>query len=377
MLSRHRCTLTVIALGLLACQISMLNADVIDSQQHRFNVEVITGDLEHPWGLAFLPAGDMLVTERAGRLRRIEGGSLRPTPIAGLPKIQEKGQGGLLGIALHPDYAQNRWLYLAYAAGSWGSYNTEVLRGRFDGSQLNEVQTIFKATPKSRGGRHFGSRLVFGRDRMLYISLGDRGERSSAQDLSDHRGTLIRVRDDGSAPPDNPFVGQAKARPEIYTYGNRNMQGMTLHPVTGAVWTHEHGPQGGDEINIMQAGVNYGWPVITYGANYGLGTQIGEGTHKEGMAQPIYKWVPSIAPSGMTFYTGAAFPNWQGDLFVGSLKFGLLVRLEVQGEQVVSEERMLDRRYGRIRDVVQGPDGYLYLLTDDRDGQVLRLTPAS
>ncbi|ETX04940.1 MAG: hypothetical protein ETSY2_25885, partial [Candidatus Entotheonella gemina] len=304
-------------------------------------------------------------------------GSLLPAPIAGLPEMKEKGQGGLMGIALHPGFAQNRWLYLAYAAGSWGSYSTEVLRGRFDGSQLNEVQTIFKAIPKTRGGRHFGSRLVFGRDQTLYISLGDRGARDAAQDVSDHRGTLIRVHADGSVPSDNPFAGHAKARPEIYTYGNRNMQGMTIHPISGVIWTHEHGPQGGDEVNIMRAGVNYGWPVITYGVNYGLSTQIGEGTHKEGMAQPIHKWVPSIAPSGTTFYTGEVFPNWKGNLFVGSLKFGLLVRLEVEGEQVVSEERMLDGRYGRIRDVVQGPDGYLYLLTDDRDGQLLRLTPAS
>ncbi|WP_143308610.1 PQQ-dependent sugar dehydrogenase, partial [Candidatus Entotheonella palauensis] len=311
------------------------------------------------------------------RMLPIKDGSLLPAPIAGLPEMKEKGQGGLMGIALHPGFAQNRWLYLAYAAGSWGSYSTEVLRGRFDGSQLNEVQTIFKAIPKTRGGRHFGSRLVFGRDQTLYISLGDRGARDAAQDVSDHRGTLIRVHADGSVPSDNPFAGHAKARPEIYTYGNRNMQGMTIHPISGVIWTHEHGPQGGDEVNIMRAGVNYGWPVITYGVNYGLSTQIGEGTHKEGMAQPIHKWVPSIAPSGTTFYTGEVFPNWKGNLFVGSLKFGLLVRLEVEGEQVVSEERMLDGRYGRIRDVVQGPDGYLYLLTDDRDGQLLRLTPAS
>lgn len=377
MWSRYRFQLSIGMLSLLVCPLSMLHADIIQSQQHTFNVEVVTSGLQRPWGLAFLPSGDILVTERAGRLRRIEGSVLLKIPIAGLPKVQEKGQGGLMGLALHPDFAQNRWLYLAYAAGSWGKYGTEVVRARFDGLQLSEVETIFKATPKASGGRHFGSRLVFGRDGTLYISLGDRGERSSAQDLSDHRGTLIRVNADGSVPPDNPFIDQPKARPEIYTYGNRNMQGMTLHPVSGEVWTHEHGPQGGDEVNIMRTGVNYGWPVITYGANYGQGTQIGEGTHKAGMAQPVYKWVPSIAPSGMTFYTGDAFPKWKGNLFVGSLKFGLLVRLEVQGDQVVSEERMLDYRYGRIRDVVQGPDGDLYLLTDDRDGKLLKLTPAS
>ncbi len=377
MLPRYMFKLTLGMLGLLACHTSILHADVIQSQKHRFNVEVVTGELQHPWGLAFLPGGDILVTERGGRLRRIEGGKLLETPIAGLPNIQERGQGGLMGIALHPDFDQNRWLYLAYAAKGRGGHSTEVLRGQLNGSQLNDVQTIFKAIPKSRGGRHFGSRLVFGRDNTLYISLGDRGARPSAQDLSDHRGALIRVNADGSVPPDNPFTGSPNVQPEIYTYGNRNMQGMALHPVSGVIWTHEHGPQGGDEVNIMRAGVNYGWPVITYGVNYGSGTPIGEGTHKEGMAQPIHKWVPSIAPSGMAFYSGDAFPDWKGDLFVGSLKFGLLVRLDVQGEQVTSEERMLDGRYGRIRDVVQGPDGYLYLLTDHRDGQLLRLTPAS
>ncbi len=369
--------LTLSILGLLVCCLSLSHADVIPSQKHAFNVEIITETLRRPWGLAFLPGGDMLVTERVGSLRRIERGQLVEAPISGLPKIVEKGQGGLMGIALHPDFEKNRWLYLSYAGKGKGGFGTEVLRGRLDGSQLNDVQVIFKALPKSKGGRHFGSRLVFGRDRTLYISLGDRGQRPSAQDLSDHRGSLIRVNDDGSTPPDNPFVGKSKVRPEIYTYGNRNMQGMALNPASGAIWTHEHGPQGGDEVNVMKPGVNYGWPVITYGANYGFGTQIGEGTHKDGMAQPVHKWVPSIAPSGMTFYTGEAFPSWRGNLFVGSLKFGLLVRLEVQGERVVREEQLFDGRYGRVRDVVQGPDGYLYVLTDARRGQLLKLTPAS
>lgn len=376
MVQRYMFKVALSMLFVLACHISMPYADVIQSQQHNFKVEVITGELRHPWGLAFLPGGDMLVTERPGRLWRITHGSLSKTPVEGLPKIKDKGQGGLMGIALHPDFDTNRWLYLSYAATGRGGIGTEVLRGRLDGAQLNEVQVIFKALPKSKGGRHFGSRLVFGRDGTLYISLGDRGQRSSAQELSDHRGTLIRVNADGSVPSDNPFVGKPDVRPEIYTYGNRNMQGMTLNPESGAIWTHEHGPQGGDEVNVMQAGVNYGWPVITYGANYMSGTKIGEGTHKDGMAQPVYKWVPSIAPSGMAFYNGDVFPNWRGNLFVGSLKFGLLVRLEVQGQRVTREERLFNGRYGRIRDVVQGPDGYLYVLTDAREGQLLRLTPA-
>ena len=376
MLNRHdMARLSIGTLCFLAFHASMLQAEVIQSEQHGLRVEVVTEGLRHPWGMAFLPSGDLLVTEREGRLRRVRDGKLAPQPIAGLPGIQEQGQGGLMGIALHPDFEINRWLYLAYRGKGRGGYGTEVLRAKLENEQLREVQVIFKALPKSRGGRHFGCRLVFGRDGTLYVSLGDRGQDLSAQKLNDHRGSLIRIRDDGTVPPDNPFVDTPGAKPEIYTYGNRNMQGMAVHPVSGAIWTHEHGPQGGDEINIMKPGVNYGWPVITYGVNYGTGTSIGEGTHKDGMAQPLYKWVPSIAPSGMTFYTGNAFPNWRGDLFVGSLKFELLVRLEMDGERITGEERLFAGRYGRIRDVVQGPDGYLYVLTDEPDGQLLRLTP--
>lgn len=349
--------------------------EFIQSELHRFRVNVVTRGLDHPWGMVFLPDNGILVTERPGRLRIIRNEKLLPTPIAGLPKIMEKGQGGLLGIALHPKFKENRWLYLSFAGKGQGGYGTEVIRGKLEGMQLNNVETIFRALPKSRGGRHFGSRLVFGRDGTLYISLGDRGERSSAQKLDDHRGSLIRVHDDGSVPTDNPFAGNVGIKPEILTYGNRNIQGMTLHPSTGGIWTHEHGPQGGDELNIMKPGANYGWPVITFGVNYVIGTKIGEGTHKEGMLQPIHKWVPSIAPSGMTFYTGSQFPNWKSDLFVGSLKFGLLVRLSVDGSRIVGEERMLDGRFGRIRDVIQGPDDLLYLLTDESDGALLKLMP--
>jgi glucose/arabinose dehydrogenase len=236
---------------------------------------------------------------------------------------------------------------------------------------------LFRAVPKSSGGRHFGSRLTFDADGFLYISLGDRGKRSQAQALSTHPGSIIRLHDDGSIPTDNPFVGNALARPEIYTYGNRNVQGMSLQPVSALVWAHEHGPQGGDEINVIEAGTNYGWPVITYGRNYGIGTKIGEGTHKEGMAQPVHQWTPSIAPSGMAFYVGERFPRWRGNLFVGSLKFGLLVRLALDGRRVVREERLLHGAYGRIRDVRAGPDGFIYLLTDESNGRLLRLEPAA
>jgi glucose/arabinose dehydrogenase len=350
------------------------------SSQQAFRVETVVEGLSNPWGMTFLPNGDILVTERSGMLRLVQNGRLLEAPIAGLPDIEEVGQGGLLGIALHPDFARNRWVYLAYAGEENGEHNTEVLRGRLEGSALVDVQTVFTALPKTRGGRHFGSRLVFAPDKTLYASLGDRGASPSlgyehpSQILSSHTGSLIRINDDGSVPDDNPFLGNRDAQPEIFTYGNRNIQGMTLHPQTNQVWTHEHGPQGGDEINIMRAGVNYGWPVITYGRNYGFGTKIGEGTHKAGMEQPVYTWVPSIAPSGMTFYTGDKLKGWTGDLFVGSLKFGLLVRLDVEGDTITGEERLLKSEYGRIRDVVQGPDGYLYLLTDARNGKLLKIT---
>jgi len=348
----------------------------IQSEKHAFRVGIISDDLQNPWGMAFLPGGDLLVTERPGRLRLIRDGELLRTPVAGLPEITEHGQGGLLGIALHPRFPAVPWVYLSYAGAGKGGYGTEVIRGKLDGLKLVDVQRVFAAMPKSGGGRHFGSRLVFGRDGTLFISLGERGEQDYAQDLGDHRGTLVRVNEDGSVPADNPFVGMQGARPEIYTYGNRNIQGLALHPQTGMLWAHEHGPQGGDEVNILRPGVNYGWPVITYGVNYGTGTKIGEGTHKEGMAQPIYTWVPSIAPSGMTFYTGAEFPGWMGNLFVGSLKFGVLVRLELDGKRVLREERLLDGAFGRIRDVVQGPGGRLYLLTDERRGRLLVLSRA-
>lgn len=350
-----------------------------ESEELNFSVTEVVGGLEHPWGMAFLPDGDILVTERGGRLRKISKGKLLDQEISGLPEIQQKSQGGLLGIALHPDFINNQLVYLSYTGKQEGRYSTEVLRGRLQGMALVGVETIFRALPKTKGGRHFGSRLLFASDKTLYISLGDRGFKPSlcqkhpSQQLDNHLGSLIRINDDGSTPADNPFVGRPDIKPEIYTYGNRNMQGMALHPETGKIWTHEHGPQGGDEINIMQPGVNYGWPVITYGVNYGTGTRICEGTRKRGMQQPIYNWVPSIAPSGMAFYDGDQLPVWKGNLFVGSLKFGLLVRLELEGNKIIAEERLLNNEYGRIRDVVQGPDGYLYLLTDSAIGSLLRL----
>ena len=379
----------IAGLSLFIILVLILMTQVISAKGLRINaspvdiyVEEVVEGLDHPWGLAFLGDGDLLITERTGKLRQVRNWHLQDEEISGLPEINEIGQGGLLGIALHPGFDNNNLVYLSYAGRVRGRYGTEVLRGRLENNRLTNIEVIFKALPKENRGYHFGSRLVFATDGRLFISLGDRGANTGrgrghpSQKLDSHLGSLIRINDDGSVPTDNPFVDRRGARPEIYTYGNRNMQGMALHPETNMIWTHEHGPQGGDEINIMKPGVNYGWPVITYGANYGTGTKIGEGTHNPDMEQPVHKWVPSIAPSGMMFYSGDKFLSWQGDLFVGSLKFGHLVRLELSGDTVTSEDRLLNFEFGRIRDVVQGPDGFIYLLTDSSNGKLLRISPA-
>lgn len=351
------------------------------SSKVNYTTEVLIEDLSHPWGMVFLNESDMLITERTGNLRKVVNWKLQDDEVQGLPDIREIGQGGLLGITLHPDFWRNKLVYLSYSGREKSQYGTGVLRGTLTNNRLDNIEVIFKAQPKQDRGHHFGSRLVFADDGTLFISLGDRGASPShgrghpAQQLNNHIGSLIRINDDGTVPQDNPYLGKAGAKEEIYTIGNRNMQGMAINPLTREIWTHEHGPQGGDEINIMQAGVNYGWPVITYGVNYGSGTKIGEGTHNRYMEQPIYKWVPSIAPSGMMFYSGDEFPQWKGNLFVGSLKFGNLVRLELDGNRIVDEERLLNFEFGRIRDVVQGPDGLIYLLTDSSNGKLLRISP--
>jgi glucose/arabinose dehydrogenase len=369
---------------LTACGVALLllvlpplaNAQVFNSEIQRFRAQTITEGLEFPWGLAFLPDGRMLVSERPGRLRLIGAdGKLDPQPVTGLPPIAAINQGGLLDVVLHPDFAKNGWIYLSYAAEGTGGYGTEVLRGRLEGHALRDVQILFRMQPKSQTSHHFGSRLVFDRQGYLYITLGDRGEMARAQRLDDHAGSVVRLYDDGRVPQDNPFVGKAGAKPEKFTLGNRNVQGAALHPQTGEIWAHEHGPQGGDEINIIRAGVNYGWPVITYGRNYGTGTKIGEDTAKPGMAQPLLYWTPSIAPSGMAFYTGERFPGWRGNLFVGALAGQMLVRLQLDGERIVHQERLLEGALGRIRDVRQGPDGLLYLLIDSAQGRIVRLEP--
>ncbi len=353
-------------------------ADTPTSTEPRFEVRTLVQGLAHPWSIAFLPDGQRLVTERPGRLRLISAeGKLHPDPIRGVPRVAAVGQGGLLDVALHPDYVNNGWIYLSYVAESQERYGTEVLRARLQQHTLRDIEVLFRMQPKTDTVHHFGGRLAFDRQGYLYLSLGDRGDKERAQKLDDHAGSIIRLHDDGRVPADNPFVGTKGALPEKYTLGHRSVQGLAMNPTSGELWAHEHGPQGGDEINILRAGQNYGWPVITYGRNYVIGTKIGEGTHKTGMVQPLTYWVPSIGPSGMTFYTGNRFPRWKGNLFIGALSGELLVRIELSGDRIVRQERLLQGRFGRIRDVRTGPDGFLYLLTDEDNGKLLRLEPVN
>jgi aldose sugar dehydrogenase len=361
-----------ILLALLAA--TAANAQTYHSDEHPFRVVRVAEGLQQPWSLSFLPDGRMLVTEKAGQLRMIRDGKLDPAPVAGMPQVTVHGQGGFFDAVPHPDFASNGLLYLSYAAKGEGGVGTELARARLAGNRLEGVQVLFRQAPKGERGQHFGGRIAFDRKGFVYLTLGDRGEMRRAQKPDDHAGSVIRLHDDGRVPQDNPFVGKAGWKPEKFTLGNRNMQGAALHPQSGALWTHEHGPQGGDEINVIRRGVNYGWPVITYGVNYGLGTRIGEGTEKAGMAQPLYYWVPSIAPSGMAFYSGERFPKWKGDLFVGALRSQMLVRLKLDGEKVVKEERLLQGVLGRVRDV-RVHDGYVYVVTDENPGIVARLEP--
>ena len=355
--------------------------DVIKSGQPSaaFSARLLVGGLEHPWSIAWLPSGEMLITERDGHLRRVSRDFTQVSkPIPGLPAVAVGGQGGLLDVAVHPDYDKNGWVYLAFVqaqADRPSAVGTAMIRARLKGDRLVDIEHLFSMQPKSRGGRHVGGRIAFDRKGFVYLTLGDRGDEDRAQAPNDHAGAVIRLHDDGRIPKDNPFVGQARQLPEVFSRGNRNIQGVAFHPVTGELWAHEHGPQGGDEINIIKGGRNYGWPVITYGVNYVTGTRIGEGTHKAGMEQPLHVWVPSIAPSGMAFYSGNAFPKWQGSLLIGALRAQALVRLELNGDRVVSEERLLVGELGRIRDVRVGPDGLVYLLSDSSDGKLWRLEP--
>lgn len=338
--------------------------------------ETYATGLVNPWALVFLPDGRLLVTERPGRLRIVDTAGALSEPVSGVPAVFAQGQGGLLDVALDPRFDSTQLVYLSFAEpGPNGTAGTAVARGMLVGTALQNVQVIYSQRPKMNGAGHFGSRLVFDRDGHLFITQGDRQQyRDSAQSLTAGLGKVVRVFPDGRVPPDNPFVSRAGALPEIWSYGHRNMQGATLDPATGRLWTIEHGARGGDELNHPEAGKNYGWPVITYGRDYNM-TSIGEGAVKDGMEQPVYYWDPVIAPSGMTFYTGDALPGWRGSLLIGSLSPGALVRLEMTDGRVTRETRYLGALGERIRDVAQGPDGFVYVVTDNPSGRVLRVRP--
>lgn len=346
--------------------------DTVETTSGRIRLDIVAAGLEHPWGLAFLPDGRMLVTERPGRLRIVSPkGELGP-PVKGVPEVFAHGQGGLLDVALDPDFAANRRVYLSYAEPGQGGASTAVARGRLEGNALEDVQVIFRQEPKVEGGSHFGSRLVFARDGNLFITLGERFKFDPAQDLSNTIGKIVRIRPDGGVPPDNPFVDREGVPPAIWSYGHRNVQAAAIHPRTGALWAIEHGPRGGDELNIVEAGRNYGWPLVSWGRHYDL-RNIPDPDTRPDLAQSIFQWTPVIAPSGMCFYTADLLPAWKGDLLVGGLVAKAVVRLEQDDKSAREVERI--PLGARVRDVVQGPDGAVYALTDEKDGTIVRIGP--
>jgi glucose/arabinose dehydrogenase len=357
---------------------------VLRSALHDYRVVTVVEALVQPWSIAFLPGGDTLITERPGRLRIVRNGKLLPQPVDGVPQVLHSSQGGLLEVALHPNFASNRMLYLTYSKPSADGQQatTALVRGRFENDRLTGVQQLFESISQGRG--HFGGKIAFDKNGFLFLTLGDRqvppeGNLAAhpAQDLSNHHGKMVRLHDDGRVPADNPFVNRPGARPEIWSWGHRNVQGLAIHPDTGDVWVNEHGPQGGDELNRLLPGKNYGWPVVGFGVNYRTGLAIHKGTHDEGMEQPTQIWVPSIGISGLMVYTGDRFPQWRGNFFAGGMVGQQLARLTLQDQRVVGEETLVPQM-GRIRDVRQGLDGYIYLVTDDREGKptpVFRIEP--
>jgi glucose/arabinose dehydrogenase len=349
---------------------------VVESESQRFVVDTVVSGLQVPWGLAFLPDGDMLISERAGTLHRFSNGKLSP-PIGGLPPIMAFGQGGLLDLCLHPDYEKNGWIYMSYSALNTESKkrigNTAILRARLQENKLTDVQVIFRGKPDTDRGHHFGCKLVFDNEGHLFFGVGERGQHFDfPQKLDNTNGKIHRINDDGSIPADNPFVNTPGAIPSIYSYGHRNPQGTVIHPVTGELWASEHGPKGGDELNLIKPGLNYGWPVISYGINYD-GTILTVLKEKEGMEQPMYYWIPSIGPCGMTFVTGDRYKNWKYNLLLGSLSFQYLERVVLKGHSVIHREKLLEG-IGRVRNVIMGPDGYIYVSIEN-PGKILRLMP--
>ncbi|MGN8251139.1 PQQ-dependent sugar dehydrogenase [Pseudomonas sp. SMV7] len=369
---------TVTAAALLPLLAQAAAEQQFRSEEGTLTVSTLADGLRHPWALAFLPGGkDMLVTERAGNLRLVNAEGKVGPPISGVPKVWAEGQGGLLDVVLSPDFAKDRTVYLSYAEeGSDGKAGTAVGRGQLstDRARLEQFSVIFRQEPKLSVGNHFGSRLVFDRDGYLFIALGENNQRPTAQDLDKLQGKIVRILPDGEVPRDNPFVGQDNVRPEIWSYGHRNQQGAALNPWTGKLWTHEHGPRGGDEINIPKPGKNYGWPVATHGINYSLlPVPEARGKHVDGMVDPHHVWEQSPGVSGMAFYDSPTFKAWDHNLFIGALATQELIRLQLDGDKVVHEERLLGELKARIRDVRVGPDGYLYVLTDDKDGALLKV----
>lgn len=383
-MARIRLAPVAVLLVLTVASPALSQSTVQRSAYHDYRVVTVVPELENPWSIAFLPSGEMLVTERPGRLRIVRDGALLPDPVAGTPAVLARGQGGLMEVALHPDYESNHLLYLSYSKPNAdnSAATTAVARGRFENDALTDVEDIFVAMTEGRG--HYGSKLAFDADGYLFITVGERQvpstghlEAHPAQDTSNHHGVTVRLHDDGRVPADNPFVGQEGSRPEIWSYGHRNPQGLVVHPDTGDVWSTEHGPQGGDELNLISPGNNYGWPVVGFGVNYRSGSAIHEGTLREGMEPPVHVWVPSIAAAGLMIYTGDAFPDWRGSMFAGGLAGEQVARLTLEGQSIVHEETLVSRM-GRIRDVRQGPDGLIYIAIDGRGGAltpVLRLEP--
>ena len=368
---------TLLAAALVAGPVAARDL-IVRTEAGSVKLTEVASGLQNPWSLAFLPDGRMLVTERPGRLRIVGRDGSVSAPIAGVPEVHARGQGGLLDVAVSPNFADDKLIVFSYAEPTAGGARTAVARARLDaeGLQLEDVRRIFAQNEDPSGNHHWGSRLVFARDGTLFVTLGDRfHSRERAQALDSHLGKVVRIAIDGSVPADNPLAGRSDARPEIWSWGHRNVQGAALHPQTGELWTHEHGPQGGDEINRTRAGLNYGWPEVTYGREYVTGRKIGAGEAREGVEPPVLQFTPSIAPSGMAFYTGDVFPQWKGNLFVGALKFQLVARVVLEGDRVVHEERLFAELGRRIRDVRQGPDGHLWLV-DETEGRILRLDPA-
>jgi len=341
--------------------VNMVDEEPAPNVNSAYDVETVVGDMDVPWGMVFLPDGSMLVSEQKGDLILFKDGA--KTLVKNVPEVVFRGQGGLLDLELHPNYEENGWIYISYSSpeGEEDGANTAIMRAKLKGDALVENEVIYKATPNTTGPNHFGSRIEFDNDGFLFFTMGERGERDiNPQDITRDNGKVYRLKDDGTVPEDNPFVGKENAKEAIYSYGHRNQQGMLKHPETGEIWVHEHGPRGGDEINIIKKGANYGWPVISYGINYS-GTRFTDKTEMEGMEQPMYYWVPSIAPSGMTFVTSENYPELKGSLLVGSLKFQYLEKLTFDANnKVTSREKLLDQ-IGRVRNVRQGPDGNIYV----------------